>query len=493
MEPYTTPPIPAPAPFPTGKREMILCCLTALLGLFMANSILMGGLSLGFALTACASILSAGWYLSVHKEGSGYTRAILALCLVIAAGFGYSADGFVKFVLFLFLLTGVNLALCQTAGQNRRDPGQFHSLFDAPRALLTLGVGQMGPAGRGIAAFFRDGSESSRRTGAILAGIAIALPVLGILIPLLMFADAAFEGLMDLLPDFNIGELVYTVFLALILCPVLYTRSIALRHAPREEAPLKPRRGMHLFTVNTLLFSVCGLYLVYCFSQLAYFSGGFLGILPDGYSTAQYARRGFFEMAWLCAINLTIIGTSRFLVSCRGPVPRSTKFACLFIGLVTLFFVSASCAKMVLYISVYGLTRLRVLTMAVILFLGIATVTVCLWLFLPKLAYMKALVLIALVIGAAVLWMDVDATVARYNVNAYLSGSLETVDMAHLCGLGDSALPHIARLTDCSDPMIARQARDELACRFIARPDLRSWNYMTNRAFSLAQEAQKHR
>jgi hypothetical protein len=147
----------------------------------------------------------------------------------------------------------------------------------------------------------------------------------------------------------------------------------------------------------------------------------------------------------------------------------------------------------VLYISVYGLTRLRVLTMAVILFLGIATVTVCLWLFLPKLAYMKALVLVALVIGAAVLWMDVDATVARYNVNAYLSGSLETVDMAHLCGLGDSALPHIARLTDCSDPMIARQARDELACRFIARPDLRSWNYMTNRAFSLAQEAQKHR
>ncbi|MBR2048173.1 MAG: DUF4173 domain-containing protein [Oscillospiraceae bacterium] len=493
MEPYTTNPFPSPAPFPTGRREMILCCLAAVLGLAMANSILMGGFSLGFALTAVGSILASGWYLSVHREGNGYTRAILLLCLIIACGFGYSADSFVKFVLFLFLLTGVNLAFCQTAGQNRRNPGQFNSLFDAPRALLVLGVGQIGPAFRGIAAFFRNGSETSRRTGAILAGLAIALPVLGILIPLLMFADAAFEGLMDLLPDFNIGELIYTGFLGLILCPVLYTRTVALRHVPRENTPLKPHRGMHLFTVNTLLFSVCGLYLVYCFSQIAYFSGGFLGILPDGYSTAEYARRGFFEMAWLCAINLTIIGTAHYLVSCRGPVPRSTKIACLFIGLVTLFFVSASCAKMMLYISVYGLTRLRVLTMAVIAFLGIATVTICLWLFLPRLKYMKALVLIALVIGAAILWMDVDATVARYNVNAYLSGTLESVDMAHLCGLGDSALPHIARLTDCPDPLVARQAKDELAHRFIARPDLRSWNYMTHRAFSLAEGLRRTR
>lgn len=475
--------------FPTGKREMIFCAAMALIGLGLANSMLMGGFNLGFAVTACASIGAGFCYLSASgNRANWYTRSVLTLCLVIAAGFGYSADGGVKTVLFLFLLTGVNLALCQMAGQNRRDPGQFHSLLDAPRALFVLGVGKIGEAGRGIAAFFREGGEASRRTGAILAGLLIALPVLAVMIPLLMFADAAFEGLMDLLPEINVGEVFSTIFWGTVLGLTLYARGVALNWEPRSSAPGKQRKGLHLFTVNTLLFSVCGLYLVYLFSQIAYFSGGFLGILPEGYSTAEYARRGFFEMAWLCAINLGIIAASLWLSSRRGPAPLSTRLACLFIGLITLFFVSASCAKMVLYISTYGLTRLRVLTMAVIAFLAVSTVLVCVRLFVPGLPYMKAVILTALIIGAVILWADVDATVARYNVNAYLSGNLQEIDMAHLGSLGNSALPHLEKLTHCSDPDVSCKAKHLIDRWQVyhnrAGYDLRSWTYMDHRAWN---------
>lgn len=481
--PYYTPPTP-PRPFPTGKREMIFCILILLTGLAMANFVIEGGFRLGFAIAAIASIVCAFWYLAAsgHK-GNWYTRSILGLCLIIAAAFSYSSDRFVKAVLLCFLLVGVNLALCQTAGQNRRSAGGVRSLLDAPRALFVLGFTKMDSSMKGVVHFFRTGGETSRKTGAILAGLAIAVPVLAILIPLLMSSDAAFEGLMDLLPEFDLYELVQTVLWGIVLFSILYTRGTALHHAEKTDAPKKRGKGLHPFTVNTVLTMVCVLYVVYLFSQLAYFSGGFLGILPEGYSTAQYARRGFFEMAWLCAINLGIITFGISLASRNGSASLSTRLLCLFVGLVTLFLVSASCAKMVLYIGTYGLTRMRVLTMAIIVFLALTTVIVATWLFVPKLQYMKAVMLIALAIGAAVIWMDVDTLVARYNVNAYLSGRLETIDTAHLGSLGDGALESVVLLQEAEDPTVAEIARDLVTNWYVEEPeDFRSWTYVNHHA-----------
>jgi hypothetical protein len=50
-------------------------------------------------------------------------------------------------------------------------------------------------------------------------------------------------------------------------------------------------------------------YLVYLFSQLAYFFSAFNGFLPEGYTrtASAFARRGFFEMFAICAINILII------------------------------------------------------------------------------------------------------------------------------------------------------------------------------------------
>ena len=68
----------------------------------------------------------------------------------------------------------------------------------------------------------------------------------------------------------------------------------------------------------------------------------------------------------------------------------------------TVFFVAASGAKMVLYIDGYGLTRLRVLTCVIEVFFGITAVMVSIWLFLPKLPYMKAVILAGLLLGALI-------------------------------------------------------------------------------------------
>lgn len=479
-----TPPIPEPAPRFSGKRELIFCLITLITGLAMANFVIFGGFNLGFALVSVLSIVSSVWYLhaSGHR-GDWYTRSLLALSLIIAASFAYSSDIFVKFVLFFFLITGVNLSLCLMAGQNRRHPGGLRSLLDAPRAFFSFGIGKMGFSFRNLRFFFTAGGESSRKAGAVLAGLAIALPVLVVMIPLLMSSDAAFEGLMDLLPEFELSETYVTVLWGAFLFAILYSRSTALHQSTDAKIPEIPGKGLHLFTVNTLLSMVCLLYGVYLFSQIAYFSGGFLGILPNGYSVAEYARRGFFEMAVLSGINLGLITFGIGMVSRTGDVTRSTKYLCLAIGLVTLFLIGTSWAKMLLYIGTYGLTRLRVLTMAIITFLAITTILVCVWLFLPRLEYMKFVVLAAMIIGSVVVWMDVDTVVARYNVEGYLSGKLDTVDTYHLNSLGDGALRYITALTTAEDPGVAETARDLVNQWYVYHPDdFRSWNYINHNA-----------
>lgn len=480
VQPYYYTPVPPTPPLPTGKRELIFGVFAVIFGLLLCNFTLFGGFNLGFALAAVACIACVVGYLTASgRRLDGYSGALLWLSVVIALGFARSDDGFVKFVMVCFLLLAVNLALCLMAGQNRRSPAGFTSLADPFRAAFMLGIGQMSPALRGLGQLFREGGPAVKKSAAVLGGLAIALPVLCVMIPLLMSADAAFSGLVGLLPDFELGELIATVIFGAAAACVLYTQGTALNHKPKAEATAGGERGRisHL-TVNTVLGAVCGVYAVYLLSQLAYFVGGFSGILPEEFTMAEYARRGFFEMAWLCAIDLGLIALAVGMVKkTEGRAPLATRLLCLFIGLVTVFFVVTASAKMGMYIGSYGLTRLRVLTEVIMVFLGVATVLVCLWLFVPKLPYMKAILLIALTMGAVTLWADVDTVVAVYNVSAYQSGALDSVDVYYLGTLGDGAVPYIARLTESEDSAVAQHAKRILERYEQNERDFRAWNY----------------
>lgn len=475
--PYQPPPRPA---YPSGKREWWFAAAAVLSGFALANCGIFAGDGLGFTLAMMLSICCSAAYLwSSGRKPGAYSLTLLSISLVIAIGFARSNDGFVKFVMLLFVLLAVNLALCIQAGQNRRQTAGFASLLDGPRALFVLGFGSMSPAFRGLFRGRTAENPGSKRTGAVLLGLAVTVPVLLIVLPLLISADAAFEGFVELLPDFDFGELFVTAVLGGGVACVLYTRGAALRHGPQpEKAKRRPGR-VHAWTVNTVLIGLCAVYGAYLLSQLAYFVGGFSGVLPEGYNMAEYARRGFFEMAWLCVINLGIIALAVGLVEKGERTPLATRIFCLFVGIVTVFFVITASAKMGLYIGAYGLTRLRVLTEVIMVFLGLATLVVCIWLFAPKLPYMKVIVILALVMGAAVLWADVDTVVAAYNVRAYQSGALETVDVQYLTELSSGAVPYIIQLAEDGNQTarawLAEESRVYYWCGDY--DDLREWNF----------------
>ena len=466
--------------FPTGRRELRFGLFALLCALALANFVCFAGFQLGYAVAQTLCILASALYLwrSGRKPGF-YSGALLILSLVITAGFARSDDGFVKFVMVCFLFVAVNLGLGLQAGQNRRSPAGFTSLADAPGVFFMLGFGKLPYSFRGLQNALRSSGTAGKKTGAVLLGLLCSVPLLVVVVFLLMSADAAFAGLMGKLPDVDVPQIVVTLLTGTGTACVVYTRATALRHADADPKPATHRKGIYPLTVNTVLAMVCVVYLVYLFSQLAYFAGGLSGILPQGYTMAQYARRGFFEMGWLCAINLGLIALAVGLVQKTEKTPLSTKVLCLFIGLITLFFVVTASAKMAMYISSYGLTRLRVLTEVIMVFLGLATLLVCIWLFVPKMPYMKVVLLTALIMGAVVLWADVDTVVARYNVQAYQSGQLAKVDVDYLTTLSAGAVPYIAELAEGGNRAAQRFMEQDRSVRYWDPlwHDLRSWNW----------------
>ena len=469
--------------FPLGKREWIFGGLLCAVCLLMVNCLFFGGLNLGFAIAYSLCVLCSGGYL-LHsgRKPTAYSITLLILSIVISASFARSGDAPVKFIMACFLFFATNLGLSLLAGKNQFLPGSVSSLGDAFISFFGLGVGEMGTVSRGLGEAFRRSGSVGQKSSAILLGLGIAAPVLLIIIPLLIQADAAFEGLLRYLPEFSVGEFIMTVLFGFSLAFVLFSRNTALQHKQSQPAPAIPRKGMSPLTVNTLLVAICFVYCVYLVSQLAYFTGGFAGTLPADYTLAEYARRGFFEMAWLCAINLGIIIFCLSLCRTETVAPLLTRLLCLFLGIVTLFLVATASAKMIFYIQSYGLTRLRVLTQVVMVFFGIVTGLVCVWLFVPKLPYMKAVLIAALVIGAAVSWADVDTLVASYNVDRYLSGNTETVDVQYLNDLGNSAVPYIELLAKkAPDANTRDHAQIVLDNWWVAAPeDFRSWNYVNH-------------
>ena len=475
---------PAPLPrFPVGKWELRFGILLAILAVGLWNSILYGGFNLGFAVFSLGMLGCNVWYLRSSGGRFGrYSTALLIASTALLAGFTRSSDGAVKAAALLAVLFAVNLSLCLACRQNRRSSGGFFTIFDAPRAFFVFGFGGMGPTLRGLEDARKQAGTAGKKGSAVLLGIVIAIPVVAIILPLLMRSDAAFEGLVNLLPETDWSEPFWSLITGLSAGWFLFARGLTLRNYRKPKEAGRISRHLSAITVNILLGAVCTVYLAYLFSQLAYFSGGFLGILPKDYTLAAYARRGFFEMSWLSGINLCLVLFGSGLVERGEKLPAVSRILCMFLSVVTLFLIGSASAKMLLYIRSYGLTRLRILTQAVMLWLAVCTILVCIRLNKLTFPYMKGVILAALVLICGLLWLDVDSFTAWYNVRTYQDGRLETIDMEHLSRLGDGAVPYLAELEKDDDSKIAEKALSILYYRNSDQPDLRSWNYSHSRA-----------
>ncbi|MCQ2462623.1 MAG: DUF4173 domain-containing protein [Clostridia bacterium] len=292
--------------------------------------------------------------------------------------------------------------------------------------------------------------SKNKKTGKIILGVCISVPLAIILMAILKKSDAAFEGLLKKIVSAP-NDILWIIIEGLIVFPFIFSFAFATRKKlDREKPEPVEKRFLDSTVINTVLCAVSIVYVIYLISQLSYFMGAFGGILPESFSYAEYARRGFFELCVIAGINLVIIFISGALTKVTdGKRDSLNKALSLFICIFTLLIIATAEAKIVMYIGKYGMTHMRVLPACFLVMLAICFVCAVIRIFNRSFEYMKVLIICGSIMLIAVSAADVDKTIARYNIEKYLNHTL--TDLSGIENLGPSATPEIYRLLETDD------------------------------------------
>ncbi len=450
---------------PFAKKDGIFLLLTLALSLMFVDFVLFHGKGFGLGITVTFIALFAVstaylWKRSVKKSFFSLACGVLSLA------------GALTFTLFdNLLINGIMLVLVcglyavyvlGISGTFTKPQGSFKMLFDLFGCVLVqpfTGLDKVKGAAKAT-------SKNNKKITQSLLGIAIAIPFVAVIVPLLASGDAAFEGLVkQVLTNFGIYAL--EVVLALIGTPFLFSFLFSKRDAgtPQSSGGTNTRVLTGAAAISFLsVISVT--YVIYLFSQLAYFFSAFKGILPEGYqyTASAFARRGFYEMFVICVINIVIIAGIGILTkrTTRGAV-RAVKGLSVFISLFSVLLIATAMQKMKLNISIYGLSVNRVLVSVLMLMLLVMIAFFILHIFAPKVPYMQSIILICSVLFIALSFANPDALCTRYNINAYQSGKIEMLDVKAIRQSSDSAVPYLVQLTGEKDDAIANQAKNQIA------------------------------
>lgn len=459
---------------PANRRDLFFALPVAILSILCADFYVWGGAGIAAAAATVLLCLTALLYLRPHRQQvTAYGLFCLLAYLAGAGAMAVSDDSITKILVILCLLVLSGLAYMELMNLRARDydypiyPPETRG--PAGDLIFAFFVLPFGGIGRTCYALFHradgDGQVRGRRACSVLLGLACAIPVLLVIIPLLMSSDAAFEGLLDKLDFSVVRELIGVVLIGLFVFLLAFSRMFNSQqyYPPQKAAPSD--RGLEPVILSSFLGALSAVYVVYLITQLAYFFSAFEGLLPKDYTVAQYARRGFFEMAAICAINLGLIFLAQLI--CRkksGKVSLAVRVLSTFICIFSLVLIVTALSKMFLYINSFGMTRQRILTSVFMLFLGIVFLAVIARMFWKKVPCLKIAVVVGAVLLIATCYADVDRVVAGYNVHAYQSGTLDSIDMEHLASLDSgAAVPYLFELLEnTADPLVEEEARDIL-------------------------------
>ena len=315
-----------------------------------------------------------------------------------------------------------------------------------------------------------------------LRGLLLALPILLVLALLLAAADPVFnDHLQNLLSAFQLENLGETLFRAVYILVIAYSLLSAVyfglaKSKEWDQASAgKPALKAFLGSIEAfiVLIAVNALFLAFVILQFNYLFGGRENINLAGYTYAEYARRGFFELLAVAVISLALFYVLR-LVTKRGTKTTRWIFSGLglsLVALVAIILISAY-TRLQLYELAYGFTRLRTLAHLFMIWVGLLLAAVAV-LELTRRMERTALVLIFFIVGFGVTLnlLNVDRFIVQQNAQRAIlppqADAVNTLDTGYLFSLSYDAIPPLVELF--TDPDTPQTLQDELggvlACR----------------------------
>jgi Domain of unknown function (DUF4153) len=188
-------------------------------------------------------------------------------------------------------------------------------------------------------------------------------------------------------------------------------------------------------------FLVDLMFLFFVIVQFTYFFGAQSNITAEGYTFADYARRGFFELVSVAVLSLGLVFGLGAITRREGSSQRVTisVLNVILVALVLVILLS-SWQRLTLYEQAYGFSRLRTYTTVFIPWLAVLLIGVGIFDVTEKMhrfALSLVIVIVGFVFTLAIL--NVDHFIASRNIQRAEQG--ETFDAIYLSGLSSDAVP----------------------------------------------------
>ena len=312
-----------------------------------------------------------------------------------------------------------------------------------------------------------EGLENSvrrKQIAKVLKGIVITVPLLLVIIPLMMSADVVFQNMIKAVFDLdkifevlfekiNIVGIAVTIFAAFLL---YYGFLRVMENGNEKEQPELRKYGDKI-TGITITGIIGFIYVIFSMVQLRgiFFSNV---KLPEGYTYAEYAREGFFQLFILAVINMVIV----LVCAAKYEYSKILNSILYILCACTYIMIFASCWKMLLYVRVYNLTFLRVMVLWSLVVLAIIMAAVIRYIYTDNFSLFRWITVVVASFYIIIAFARPDYVVAKYNLDY---GNQMEVDQYYLMKLSSDALPvimeHMEELECSQDSRYFRKIKEK--------------------------------
>ena len=300
---------------------------------------------------------------------------------------------------------------------------------------------------------YRMAPEKRKTLKNILIGLIISAPLLLIVIALLAEADTVFQNViadifksLEFIDSIPFAEHVGVIGIITVL---LFGYLAVVLRAEVEGVPAPADRGTggwDTTIVVTVLVMVNAVYILFCGIQFTYLFGGeeVIRSIPN-YTYAEYARRGFSELIVVTVINLSILLIGLRVTKNDGKLDRLVLGLRCLLVLCTVIMLYSAHLRLKLYEEAYGYTYARIFAHTFIALLFVLFMLTLYKFWRRDFPLLKAFAIAALLTYTTLNYLNVDAVIARKNVDRYFTTG--KIDLDYLQELSYDAIPELRRLS----------------------------------------------
>ena len=213
-------------------------------------------------------------------------------------------------------------------------------------------------------------TKGKKTIRSVIIGLVIAIPLLVVILALLSSADLVFGDIVSdiltsiSLPKFSI-DYIGVPFKLFIGFLAFYGWIGSLP----EEKFYESKGGRKFDAVVAITFNslIALVYIFFSGIQFIYLVGKME--LPGGYTYAEYAHEGFYQLLAVTILNLILVSFCKKFFKDNAVL----KVVLVLISLCTYVMIASSALRMYLYVSVYGLSHLRVYVFWLLVVLAVWT------------------------------------------------------------------------------------------------------------------------